>query len=237
MPRPQQRGRSHARAPQVRAHGRRRVPASSAPISWWRGHELPPRVLWTLGVLLVVPGLLAPAVLAPVERGWMAFAEVLGHVNTRIILTVLFYFVMTPVGFVHAPLPRSARPLACDDGRPSALGASASPRPSIPRATASSSERRSDDHDPRHLRLLPRLRGVPGARRRDRRRGAGGALHPQEARRGVSRTTPSRTASREAGIARRRPRLRRLLRQAAAQVRAPPRDLPRRRAARAAARS
>src|SRR4051812_10489609 len=69
-------------------------------ISWWRGHEIPPRVLWVLAVLLIVPGALFPSVLGPVQRGWMAFATLLGHVNTRIILTVLFYLVLTPVGFV-----------------------------------------------------------------------------------------------------------------------------------------
>src|SRR5690349_3307178 len=82
-------------------------------VSWWRGHEWPPRVLWTLGVLLVVPGALFPGVLGPVQRGWMAFATALGHVNTRIILTVLFYLVMTPVGFVmrlfRDPLDRSLK--------------------------------------------------------------------------------------------------------------------------------
>jgi hypothetical protein len=82
-------------------------------ISWWRGHELPPRVLWTLGGLLFVPGLLIPAALRPVHRGWMALALVLGHVNTRIILTVLYYVVMTPVGLVmrrfRDPLDRSLR--------------------------------------------------------------------------------------------------------------------------------
>lgn len=80
-------------------------------ISYWRGHELPPRVLWSAGVLLVIPGLLAPTLLGPVQRGWMAFATVLGHVNTRIILTVLFYLVMTPVGLImrmfRDPLDRS----------------------------------------------------------------------------------------------------------------------------------
>src|SRR5205085_8264278 len=62
-------------------------------VSRWRGHELPPRVLWTLGVLLVVPGLVAPGLLAPVQRAWMAFAEVLGAFNTRVILGLLFYVV------------------------------------------------------------------------------------------------------------------------------------------------
>jgi hypothetical protein len=82
-------------------------------VSWWRGHELPPRVLWILGGALFVPGLVAPALLRPVHRAWMAFAHVLGHVNTRIILSVLFYLVMTPVGLVmrlfRDPLNRSMR--------------------------------------------------------------------------------------------------------------------------------
>jgi len=82
-------------------------------ISWWRGHEWPPRVLWTLGVLLLVPGALFPSILGPVQRGWMAFATVLGHVNTRIILTVMFYVVMTPVGLIirlfRDPLDRSLK--------------------------------------------------------------------------------------------------------------------------------
>jgi hypothetical protein len=82
-------------------------------ISWWRGHEIPPRVLWTLATLLIVPGLVAPAILGPVQRGWMKFALVLGHVNTRIILTVLFFLVMTPVGmilrFFRDPLDRSLK--------------------------------------------------------------------------------------------------------------------------------
>lgn len=82
-------------------------------ISWWRGHELPPRVLWTLAGLLIIPGLIAPSILGPVQRGWMAFAMVLGHVNTRIILTVLYYLVMTPVGLImrlfRDPLDRSLK--------------------------------------------------------------------------------------------------------------------------------
>lgn len=82
-------------------------------ISWWRGHELPPRIMWTLAVLLIVPGAIAPGILGPVNRAWMAFANVLGHFNTRIILTALFYLVLTPVGAImrifRDPLDRSLR--------------------------------------------------------------------------------------------------------------------------------
>ena len=82
-------------------------------ISRWRGHELPPLVLCTLGTLLIVPALLGPAVLGPVQRGWMRFAEVVGAFNTRLILGLLFYLVFTPVGFLmrlfRDPMTRSMR--------------------------------------------------------------------------------------------------------------------------------
>jgi saxitoxin biosynthesis operon SxtJ-like protein len=80
-------------------------------VSAWRGHVTPPRVLWTLAVLLVVPALVAPGVLGPVRHGWMRFAVVVGEVNSRILLGVFFYLVLAPVGFVlrrvRDPLNRS----------------------------------------------------------------------------------------------------------------------------------
>ncbi len=70
-------------------------------LSRWRGHEIAPDVMWALGAPLVTLGLVAPALLAPVERGWMAMAEVLGRVNTRLILGALYFVVVTPVGILR----------------------------------------------------------------------------------------------------------------------------------------
>jgi len=82
-----------------------------ASISWWRGHVIPPRIFGALGVFLLVPGLLAPSLLAPVQREWMRGAALLGEINGRIILTVLFFAVIWPIGrvlrFVRDPLDRS----------------------------------------------------------------------------------------------------------------------------------
>jgi hypothetical protein len=87
-------------------------------LSAWRGHTVPPRVLGAAGILLVVPGLLAPRLLAPVERGWMRFAERLGRINSYIVLAVAYCLVITPMGIVRRlvrdPLDRRMR-----DGRPS----------------------------------------------------------------------------------------------------------------------
>jgi hypothetical protein len=85
-----------------------------AGLSWWRGHTTVPATLWTVAGVLVVAGLIAPQLLAPVERGWLALAAVLAWINTRIILTALFYLVVTPVAVVmrlfRDPLQRSFEP-------------------------------------------------------------------------------------------------------------------------------
>lgn len=87
-------------------------------ISWYRGHDTAPLVLWSLAAALVLAGLVYPRSLKPVEKGWMAFGHALGWVNTRIILTLLFVLVVVPVGLVmrlfRDPLDRKMR-----DGRSS----------------------------------------------------------------------------------------------------------------------
>jgi hypothetical protein len=71
-----------------------------ASISWYRGHTSVPYVLWSGAALLLLLGLVYPPALGPVEKGWMKFGHVLGWINTRIILTVLFALVVTPIGAV-----------------------------------------------------------------------------------------------------------------------------------------
>jgi hypothetical protein len=87
-------------------------------VSAWRGHAWAPRVLWTLGALLLVPGAVAPAVLGPVQRAWMRGAVVLGRVNGRIILTAFFFLVIWPVGRLRR-LFRDPLDRALGDGRAS----------------------------------------------------------------------------------------------------------------------
>jgi hypothetical protein len=85
-------------------------------ISRWRGRVVPPLLLGTAGGLLVLAGLVAPRLLDPVERLWMRFAESLGRVNARIILTLIFYLVVTPFGLVRG-LVRGSTDRRIRDGR------------------------------------------------------------------------------------------------------------------------
>ena len=65
----------------------------------WSG--LHPRS-WALaaGSLLVFAGLLSPRMLTPVHRGWMALGHVMGWINTRLILALFFYGILTPMALL-----------------------------------------------------------------------------------------------------------------------------------------
>ena len=53
-----------------------------------------------IGGVLVLAGIFFPAVLKPVNKVWMTLALILGWFMSRVILTILFYLVLTPIGFI-----------------------------------------------------------------------------------------------------------------------------------------
>ena len=53
-----------------------------------------------IGGLLILLGILFPQLLKPLNKIWMGLAIVLGFIMTRVILTTLFYLVITPIGFL-----------------------------------------------------------------------------------------------------------------------------------------
>lgn len=66
---------------------------------------------WIIGGVLVVLALIFPLGLAPVYKYWMKFSHVLGWINTRIILGIIFYLFITPIGlmirlFTRDPMAR-----------------------------------------------------------------------------------------------------------------------------------
>lgn len=69
-----------------------------------------------VGGLLVLLGLAVPSVLARPYAGWMALAEGLAFVMTRVILFLVYALVVTPIGVVRRllggdPLRRRAQPV------------------------------------------------------------------------------------------------------------------------------
>ena len=58
--------------------------------------------LWALipGVLLFVMGAVYPPLLKQPYKLWMALAHVLGWINTRIILGLVYFVIMTPLALI-----------------------------------------------------------------------------------------------------------------------------------------
>ncbi|KPJ91891.1 MAG: sxtJ [Gammaproteobacteria bacterium SG8_11] len=55
---------------------------------------------WYLAGVLWILALFIPGALNPIYNLWMRFGMVLGWINTRIILGLVFYLVFTPVSFL-----------------------------------------------------------------------------------------------------------------------------------------
>ena len=70
---------------------------------WWfyRGKFFTAReVTLPLGALLVVLGLVFPRALFWPNKAWMALAEGLAFVSTRIILGLVFFVIVSPIGLI-----------------------------------------------------------------------------------------------------------------------------------------
>ena len=57
-------------------------------------------ILLVVGIILLFGGLFSPKKLNGVYKRWMGFAFALGWIMSRVILSVLFVFVITPIGFL-----------------------------------------------------------------------------------------------------------------------------------------
>jgi hypothetical protein len=53
-----------------------------------------------IGGFLILSGLIAPTILKPLNKAWMSLAIVLGFVMTRVILSILYFLILTPIGLI-----------------------------------------------------------------------------------------------------------------------------------------
>lgn len=66
------------------------------------------------GGLFVILALIAIPVLRPFHKLWMMLALMMGFVMSRVILTILYYIVLTPVGFIAKIVGKKFMPLGFD---------------------------------------------------------------------------------------------------------------------------
>lgn len=85
---------------------------------WWiyRGKFHNAAYLFTVvGAALVLSGIVVPRVLVMPRRVWMKLAEGMAYVSSRIILALIFFLVLTPIGLIKRamgwdPLHRRSGP-------------------------------------------------------------------------------------------------------------------------------
>ena len=76
-------------------------------IAAWRGKSTSATVFLALAAVLLVGGLLAPAALLPVERGWMRMAHAISKVTTPIFMGVVWFIVLTPTAYIRRALGKN----------------------------------------------------------------------------------------------------------------------------------
>lgn len=55
---------------------------------------------FVVGAVFIVLGFILPSVLMPLQKAWMALAVVMGFVMTKIIMVIVFYVMVTPIGLM-----------------------------------------------------------------------------------------------------------------------------------------
>ena len=58
------------------------------------------QILLIIGVTFCILGIVIPFILKPIYWVWMIFATILGWIMTRVILSLLFYMILTPIGLI-----------------------------------------------------------------------------------------------------------------------------------------
>lgn len=82
---------------------------------WYRGRTTAPVVLGAVAAVLVIVGFLLPRFAILFHRGWMRFAYALGYVNSRILLTLVYFLIFVPYGIISTLASRDPLDLRAKD--------------------------------------------------------------------------------------------------------------------------
>ena len=87
-------------------------------ILFWKNNSVN-SILFIIGFILLGVGLVIPMILKPIYFVWMVFASILGWFMTRLILSLLYYVVVTPMGLVFRIFGKQFLELKWDQSKPS----------------------------------------------------------------------------------------------------------------------
>ena len=70
-------------------------------IYFLKGHQTAYLRFLSVAVIILVAGIFVPRVLRPVYAVFIKIARVIGWVNTRILLFLIYFLILTPIGFIR----------------------------------------------------------------------------------------------------------------------------------------
>ena len=68
-------------------------------IAFWKDNPIG-IVFLSISVVFAITGLIYPSMLRPLEKAWMKLAYYLSIVMTTVILSLVYYLILTPIGLV-----------------------------------------------------------------------------------------------------------------------------------------
>jgi hypothetical protein len=67
----------------------------------WRHHPRRATIAFALAAALILAALAIPTLLGPVQQGWMGLAHLISKVTTPIFMGVVYFVVITPIGWAR----------------------------------------------------------------------------------------------------------------------------------------
>lgn len=74
--------------------------ALASALFWYRGRQTALIVAFAIAIALTTIALFIPKLVKSFHRGWMTFAFALGYVNSRILLTLIYFLIFVPYSIV-----------------------------------------------------------------------------------------------------------------------------------------
>ena len=89
-----------------------------AAVLFWRGRETAAIVGAVAGAALLAAAMVIPSRLGPLRRAWMGLALAISKVTTPMLMAVIYFVIVTPIGLVlrlvgRDPLARSRQAESC----------------------------------------------------------------------------------------------------------------------------
>ncbi len=76
-------------------------------IAAWKQHWTIAYGMWGIaGIIFLLPAIVYPQFLKPIHYYWMKFAMALGWINSRIILSLTYYLLFTPISIIQKIIGR-----------------------------------------------------------------------------------------------------------------------------------